>query len=135
MLAMPDTPHILATAETLGTGLLAKGFLDKTNLTSVILFMAAAMIIFWVLFRARHARRRGRRLSQPTQQQAARSTATAAATPPELDRWNVEMHETARELSAQLDTKMVVLQTLIRNAQQEQAKLQELLDKVEEKRK
>jgi hypothetical protein len=36
--------------------------------------------------------------------------------PADLVRWEVEMHDTARELKAELDTKMAALQVLIRQA-------------------
>ena len=39
--------------------------------------------------------------------------------PPELSRWQVDMHATARELKAELDSKIGVLQTLLGMARQE----------------
>lgn len=42
--------------------------------------------------------------------------AALAQTPPALTQWEVNMHETARDLSGQLDSKIVILQHLIADA-------------------
>jgi hypothetical protein len=47
--------------------------------------------------------------------------------PDEFTRWEVQMHDTARELKAELDSKMVALQVLIRQAEQECQRLEKLL--------
>ena len=44
--------------------------------------------------------------------------------PDEVARWQVAMHETARELSAELDSKMVALQVLITEADRAAARLE-----------
>ncbi len=44
--------------------------------------------------------------------------------PPDVLRWEVEMQETARDLSAQLDSKMRALQALIREADRAAARLE-----------
>ncbi|MGH7193752.1 MAG: hypothetical protein ACREJM_09495 [Candidatus Saccharimonadales bacterium] len=44
-------------------------------------------------------------------------------------RWEVEMHETARELRGQLDSKISVLQHLIRDAAAETARLEAAIDR------
>lgn len=53
---------------------------------------------------------------------------TAAPTnldkPGSVQRWEVEMHEIARELMAQMDSKMVALQHLIRDAEAAAARLE-----------
>jgi hypothetical protein len=54
-------------------------------------------------------------------------TVKSTAMPVEMMRWEVEMHDTARELKAELDTKMVALQTLIRSAREEQQRLAKLI--------
>jgi hypothetical protein len=54
--------------------------------------------------------------------------AKSLAMPMEMMRWEVEMHDTARELKAELDTKMVALQTLIRSAREEQERLAKLIE-------
>jgi DNA-binding NarL/FixJ family response regulator len=44
--------------------------------------------------------------------------------PPELLRWQVEMHETARELKGELDSKLAALQALVLMARQESQRLE-----------
>jgi len=50
-----------------------------------------------------------------------------ADAPPEMLRWQVEMHETARELSGQLDSKMAALQALVAEADRAAARLEAAL--------
>lgn len=57
----------------------------------------------------------------------AASPTNSADASPDIARWEVHLHETARELTAQLDSKMVALQHLIRQAREEQGRLQHLL--------
>jgi len=47
--------------------------------------------------------------------------------PPEVARWEVQMHETARELSSRLDSKMSVLQRLTAEADRAAARLEAAL--------
>jgi hypothetical protein len=47
--------------------------------------------------------------------------------PPELARWQVAMHELARDLKGEIDTKLAALQTLVALARQEAARLEALL--------
>jgi hypothetical protein len=48
--------------------------------------------------------------------------------PGDLAQWEVQMHETARRLSAQLDAKLSLLQTLIADAQRAAVRLEAALD-------
>lgn len=50
---------------------------------------------------------------------------------PELAQYEVQLHETARELSAVLDSKMVALNVLVQQAQQKIDQLERLLDELE----
>ncbi|MGV3605954.1 MAG: hypothetical protein ACO1RA_06070 [Planctomycetaceae bacterium] len=47
--------------------------------------------------------------------------------PVEMLRWQVEMHETARDLKAEIDSKLVMLQALVSLAQEERARLEEVV--------
>ena len=51
--------------------------------------------------------------------------------PPEILRWQVEMHETARDLKGELDSKMGALQALVRIAQEESERLEAAIDRAE----
>lgn len=46
----------------------------------------------------------------------------------ETMRWEVEMHDTARELKAELDSKMSALMSLVRTAREEQERLEHLIE-------
>ncbi|MBX7165979.1 MAG: hypothetical protein K1X74_06485 [Pirellulales bacterium] len=50
-----------------------------------------------------------------------------ADAPKQLTRWEVSLHEVAREHTARLDSKIVALQQLVITAQQESARLERLL--------
>ncbi len=72
----------------------------------------------------------------PFEKLKAEKEAVRAAQPPvDFIRWQVEMHETARELKAEIDTKMVALNTLIRSAREEEERLSQLLARAEEMKK
>jgi hypothetical protein len=57
-----------------------------------------------------------------------RDSALADA-PDEILRWQVEMHATARDLKAEIDTKLMLLQALLKQVQEERQRLEELLAK------
>lgn len=48
----------------------------------------------------------------------------------EFNRWEVRMHETARELIARIDTKLVLLERLIRDADDRIARLESIQDRI-----
>jgi len=50
-----------------------------------------------------------------------------SATSGEYGRWQVEMHDLSRELRAQLDNKIVILERLVREAEQQSARLEAAL--------
>lgn len=101
-------------------------FAESGPATAVVL-VALALVIGWVLFRTHRALSRHRR-----EDSALVHTARPQRTNPghHLDapdeelRWEVQMHETTRELSAQLDSKMSALQALIADADRAAARLE-----------
>ena len=48
--------------------------------------------------------------------------------PAQVGRWQVEMHETARDLKAELDSKILVLQSVIKTARVEIDRLEKTID-------
>lgn len=52
--------------------------------------------------------------------------------PPEIVRWQIEMHETARDLKAELDSKMSALQALVGMAQQASDRLEAVIARAAE---
>ncbi len=51
--------------------------------------------------------------------------------PDEMRRWQIEMHELARDYSARIDTKIAALQALLIDADQVAARLESLLDQAD----
>lgn len=54
-------------------------------------------------------------------------SASSPTAPPQVQRWEVAMHETARQLAAELDAKAGILEQLIRDARSERERLERLL--------
>ena len=101
--------------------------------------LPAAVILLVVIFMMRRLKRRGQgRTKELTPIEKVKLLSVVSAdplrdAPPEVQRWQVGMHDTARELSAQLDSKMRVLQSFTRSAAQEADRLEELLERSEER--
>ena len=105
-------------------------FAEFTQVTLV--FIAAVAVVTWILLMRSH-----RYFARQQQNEPASSRWTTKSTAEEprhhLDapqaaaRWEVQMHDTARELSAQLDSKMSALQALIADADQAAARLEAAL--------
>jgi glutamine synthetase type III len=102
------------------------------NEVSYILFFAGIALLIFTLMR-RHIRRQ----SQVTKESKSHEKKPFADTrpvatkdvglldaPDEISRWEVAMHETARDLKAELDSKIRVVQTLVQMAQQESDRLE-----------
>lgn len=94
-------------------------------------FAAGLGMACWLLLR--HASRRIKRQSpeasahlQELLPEKSRDRALLDA-PPEAARWQVELHETARELKAEIDSKLLALQTLVNIAREERGRLEEAL--------
>ncbi len=88
------------------------------------MMMAGLVILGWSLTR-QYLKGRRRRLEQDVQQvrdmrqlpeRAPVSGLPLATAPRETQRWQVEMLDLQRELKAELDTKIAVVQTLLRQA-------------------
>lgn len=104
------------------------------------MFLAGVALLLLILLR-RSYRYYGRRrrpglsdkylttVSRPKPENRSLSTA-----PPDVLTWHVEMHETARDLKAELDSKMRALQLLIGQARQESERLEQLLTQLDQHR-
>jgi hypothetical protein len=106
-------------------------FTDPRTLCLILLAVAAAFLL--VRTRSQLARQRQRWAEEETESRGHGETpkkASAPGCPPgDLAQWEVEMHETARRLSAQLDAKLILLQSLIVEADRAAARLEEGLDR------
>ena len=96
--------------------------------SSAIILVVLLAVVFFVLFRTR------RQVNNAGQAKPApRATAQLGVAPGrparssnEFQHWEVEMHDLARDLSAQLDSKMAALQQLIMLADERLARLERL---------
>ena len=91
--------------------------------TSTIL-MAAGVALAALVFLRASWRRRTAQPAGPGASADRGSGQSLAPAPPELSRWQVEMHETGRDLKAELDSKLSALQTLVALARRERALLE-----------
>jgi len=107
--------------------------LKNSNWSSGV-FLAALAVAILILLRRSH-RILGRRkqddspmvrLPRPKQEKSSHSNLDA---PADVLRWEVQMHETARDLSGQLDSKMSALQALIADADRAAARLETALSR------
>lgn len=99
---------------------------------SSFLFIAGIGILCYLLLRrsrgklARAHRNDEQTVIKPQVAAAPRQSHLADA-PDDLLRWQVELHETARDIKAEIDTKLAALQALTTSARQECARLELLL--------
>ncbi len=105
--------------------------LAETGLPTLFFLMAMMITIGLLLMRTqRHFSRQSS--AQPplvhTPRPQQETPAHRFGAPPEMVAWEVSMHDTARDLSAQLDSKMAALEHLIREADRAAARLEAALD-------
>ncbi len=100
---------------------------DKANLLFLLGVVLASSIL---LLRSLRRTRRSSSASLPQTPSPSRgaSAANSLHALPELQRWEVQMHETARELTARIDNKLRMLEQLIRDADERIARLETLDD-------
>jgi len=106
--------------------------------STLIFLLAVALAVAVLLMRSHRYLARQRREDADTsppggrlQRGPARGGSYTAA-PPEVANWEVHMHETARDLMGQLDSKMRALQALTAEADRAAARLEAALDKSNE---
>jgi hypothetical protein len=109
----------------------------QTQMGTVICLAALVVIIGFVLMRtqrsvSRQTRDSSGRLSSPRPEREQPDHHLQA--PTDVLRWEVSMHETARDLTAQLDSKLGLLQQLIREADRAAARLEKALQAADDRR-
>jgi hypothetical protein len=93
-----------------------------------VALMTLVLMRRWLGYQRRNRRRGSRnRSSNVTQKRTSDPQQPLLDAPPEIHRWQVEMHDVARDLKGELDSKMVAVQTLIGMARAESDRLQKLL--------
>ena len=97
----------------------------------ILVFIAAIAVVTWMLLMRSHRYFGRQRASEPENKWETKPTPKTPAAQGELPdsvaRWEVEMYESARRMSAQLDSKMSALQALIADADRAAARLEALL--------
>ncbi|WDQ15855.1 hypothetical protein [Rhodopirellula sp. P2] len=114
--------------------LFAESALESVSFDRGTLWLVAGFLMLgWALARLTISRRkkaiRQRGESRETQRRLDSVKKTAlplSDAPPETQRWQVAMFDLQRELTGDLDTRIAVVQSLIRHADQRIATLQEL---------
>lgn len=105
--------------------------------TSTILMVAGLALASFVLLRGSlgrwgRPRSKGGETAEVRRIFGERSRDTALAdAPAEVLRWQVEMHETARDLKAELDSKLAAMQALIAMARQERNLLETAIERAQ----
>ncbi len=114
---------------------------DQSLISSITMTFGLGLLC-WVLLRRSTLRRRTRReISLPVQipSHAQRGTANqlfrgveSVGAPKDVLKWQVELFDLSRQLHAELDTKMLVVQTLTRQCDQATKRLSEMIQIAEQ---
>ena len=96
------------------------------ELNPAMLFMLGALLVMMVMMRRtyRGSETAGGRMPRQATRNVSSAATRAADLPGDGNLWEVRMHELARELSGQLDSKIVIVQQLVRHAEQQTARLE-----------
>ncbi len=102
--------------------------------TLCLIVLAATAVFLLIRTRGQLARQRQRWATEETKTPDYDDLRQGASSPPgglsdDLAQWEVSMHETARQLSAQLDAKLSLLQSLIAEATGAAQRLEEALNR------
>jgi hypothetical protein len=99
------------------------------------LFLAGAGLASFILLRRTYRYLGARSKEEPALARAPRSDAAKerlhGGAPPEMSRWQVELHDLARDLKAEIDSKLSLLQILTAQAQEERQRLEAALARAE----
>ena len=102
--------------------------------TSTILALLGILVLWFSL--KRFGRRTAKSSSQPSASRPASTLPLADShhldAPTSVARWEVAMHETARDLMGRLDSKIVIVEQLVRRADQAAARLENVLQRIEQ---
>jgi hypothetical protein len=109
--------------------------MNLTDPSTLCLILFAVTAVFLLIrTRGQLARQRQRWVVEESEAREYRTSGNEASSlpgdrPDDLAQWEVEMHETARQLSAQLDAKLSLLQSLIAEADRAAGRLEDALDR------
>jgi hypothetical protein len=100
--------------------------------TTVLFMFGLIMTAGALLWRAQRQAQKANRAKLLVAEKAQpdpQTTKNHLQAPREFQRWQVEMHDLARELSGQLDSKLGLLQHLVREADQQAARLEAAIER------
>lgn len=106
------------------------GLFAEVQYSTLFALLALVITTGWLLWRSHRYLARQDKASSPSARTSRRrppQTGPSLDAPDEMIRWEVQMHETARELSGQLDSKMAALSHLIREADRAASRLEAAL--------
>jgi hypothetical protein len=97
--------------------------------TATTLFLMGLMVVVVVVLR--NFRSGTKKFSARSHQHSTHAPTPGhhLAPPPQLSRWEVQMHEMARDLSGQLDSKIAILEHLVRDAQHQADRLEAVIER------
>lgn len=109
-------------------------YLLASNASLAMFGAGVLMLIFLLMRRSRRylGKTKKEGVTSRGQLKDARYDTPLLDAPPDLLRWQVEMHETARHLKAELDSKMAALQAITRIASAESARLEAAIARAEQ---
>jgi len=106
---------------------------------AVVPFFAGVALLTWILMKRsyRYFGRSGRKNNAAPIERQPRPTSKWDGVQrdvlAQVERQKVEMHEMTRDLNGQLSSKIIILEQLISDSQQQIDRLEQLLEKVEQK--
>ena len=101
---------------------------DGGGMAQFVLVAAILVLTITMLLRLYRYQARNRRKATSRRPSAAESPPSLRATPDSVVRWEVQMHELARDLKGEIDSKMVALSHLIRDADRAAQRLEDALE-------
>ncbi len=105
------------------------------NQSSWMMFLTGITIIIVVMLRIHFRYRRSlgkERSATGGPDMPMTKSRPASQPPPEFTQWEVAMHETSRQLRAELDSKISVLQSMVAMAQEQSSRLEQAIQRAEQ---
>lgn len=94
-----------------------------------VLFFAGLLVMAGFLLRWTRRRQQRQVCRDPLAEARQAATAERPSLPAALGQWEVQMHELARDLSAQLDTKIIIVEQLLRRAEEQTSRLEAAINR------
>jgi hypothetical protein len=107
------------------------GPLAHLNDRNTMLIVGIGMILLVAMRFLLRPKTSNRRYESPNREE--KVSAHMLDAPTEVGRWEVQMHETARNLMGELNTKIVIVEQLVRDANQAAERLERAIERAENK--